>query len=192
MALFLIGMILFLGIHTVPIVAGGTRQRLLARFGENGWKGMFSVVSLIGFVLLIHGYGISRQSPVPLYTPAPWLRHVTMLLMLPVFPLLIAAYLPGRIKAAIRHPMLLAVMLWAAAHLLANGTLADVVLFGGFLVWAIADRVSVARRGVVVAAKSSGYVNDLLAVGIGLIVYVAIVVWLHVRLVGVPVITMST
>ena len=192
MALFLIGMILFLGIHTVPIVAGGARQRLLARFGENGWKGMFSVVSIVGFALLIYGYGIARQSPVPLYTPAPWLRHVSMLLMLPVFPLLIAAYLPGRIKAVTRHPMLLAVMLWGTAHLLANGTLADVVLFGGFLAWAIADRVSVARRGVVVAVKSTGYANDLLAVGAGLIVYVAIVVWLHVRLFGVPVITMST
>ena len=98
--------------------------------------------------VLIYGYGVARQTPVVLFTPPTAMRHVALLLMLPFFPLLFAAYLPGRIKTAARHPMLLAVKLWAVAHLLANGTLHDLLLFGAFLAWAVADRIAVKRRAV--------------------------------------------
>ena len=146
MSLLVLGLVLFLGIHSVSIVAPAWRDRQIARRGEKPWKGVYALISLAALVLLIHGYGLARQAPLVLYAPPPALRHVAMLLMLPVFPLLFAAYLPGRLQRAARHPMLLAVMFWAAAHLLANGTLADLLLFGGFLVWAVADRISVRRR----------------------------------------------
>src|SRR5690349_16096970 len=146
MGIFIIGLVLFLGIHTVSIVAPQWRDGQVARLGEGPWKGIYSVVSAIGLGLLIYGYGLARQNPVVLYSPPAALRHLALLVMLPVFPLLVAAYVPGRIKAMAKHPMLLATKLWALAHLLANGTLADVLLFGGFLAWAVADRISVKRR----------------------------------------------
>ena len=186
MTLLILGLIVFLGVHTVSIVAPGWRDAQVARLGAMPWRGIYSVISLIGFVLLIVGYGAARQSPVVLYAPPNWTRHLAMLLMLPVFPLLIAAYAPGRISRAAKHPMLLSVKLWAVAHLLANGTLADVLLFGGFLVWAIADRISVKRR----APRSTpgappSAMNDVIAVVGGLALYVLFVWRAHIWLFGV-------
>lgn len=150
---------------------------------------MYSLVSLAGLLLLIHGYGLARQAPVVLYAPPIALRHLALLLMLPVFPLLIAAYLPGRIQRAARHPMLLAVKLWATAHLLANGTLADVLLFGGFLAWAVADRIAVKRRLVPhrVPGAPPTALNDIVAVVGGLGLYLAFLFGVHAWLIGVPV-----
>jgi uncharacterized membrane protein len=122
---------------------------------------------------------------VVLYVPPGWLRYVTLLLMLPVFPLLIAAYLPGRIKTAMKHPLLNAVKFWGLAHLLANGTLADVLLFGGFLVWAGVDRMSLKRRVQAVPAAPAGRFNDLIAVVVGLALYALFIEWAHLRLFGV-------
>ena len=113
MGMLIIGLVLFLGIHTVSIVAPQWREGQIARLGEGPWKGIYSVISAIGFGLLIYGYGAARQNPVVLYTPPTALRHVALLLMLPVFPLLVAAYVPGRIKAIAKHPMLLATKFWA-------------------------------------------------------------------------------
>ena len=140
MSLLILGLVLFLGVHSVSIVARPWRDGMVARLGEGPWKGLYSLVSLAGFVLIVYGYGLARQSPMVLYTPPLALRHGAMLLMLPVFVLLLAAYLPGRLQRAAKHPMLAATKFWALAHLLANGTLADVLLFGGFLAWAVADR----------------------------------------------------
>src|SRR5690606_13802301 len=122
------------------------RHELAHRVGEGPWKGLYTLVALAGFGLMVAGYSAVRQHPVLLWTPPVAMRHVAALLMLPVFVLLLAAYLPGRIQRAARHPMLVAVKLWALAHLLANGGLADVLLFGGFLAWAVADRISLKRR----------------------------------------------
>ena len=187
MSLLVLGLIVFLGVHSVSIVAPGWRDAQIAQRGERVWKGAYAVVSLVGFVLLIYGYGLVRQTPVVLYTPPQALRHVALLLMVPVFPLLFAAYLPGRIQRAVKHPMLLAVKFWALAHLLANGTLADMLLFGAFLLWAVADRISVKRRAVphqVPGAPASGF-NDVAALVGGLVVYVVFVFWAHVWLIGV-------
>ncbi len=177
---------IFLGVHSISIVALEFRNRAFARLGEPAWKGLYSVVSLAGFVLLIYGFGLARRSPLVLYTPPGWMRHVTFLLMLPVFPLLFAAYLPGRIKTAVKHPMLAAVKFWALAHLLVNGMLADVLLFGGFLAWAVLDRISLKQRPLkVLRTAPPGRFNDAIAAVLGLAVYTLFLFWAHVRLFGV-------
>ena len=189
MTLFLAGLVLFLGIHSVSIVAPAWRRSRIAQRGEGAWKGMYSIVAAVGLALLIVGYGMAKREPVVLYTPPAALRHLALLVMLPVFPLLFSAYLPGRIRAAAQHPFLLAIKLWATAHLLANGTLVDVLLFGGLLLWAVADRISVKRRPLAdahdVPAAPVGGVNDAVAVLGGLAVYALVVLWAHRWLIGV-------
>lgn len=189
MTYLILGLAIFFGIHCISIVAPTARDRWAAALGANAWRGIYSLISIAGFVLLIYGYGQARQAPVVLYVPPQWLRHVALLLMLPVFPLLFAAYLPGRIKTAMKHPMLVAVKAWALAHLLANGMLADALLFGAFLVWAVVDRISLKRRvpRVVPAAAPSRW-NDAIAVVGGLAVYALTLFWLHRVLIGVPVV----
>lgn len=188
MPYLILGLVIFLGVHSVEIVSPTFRGRAVARLGEGPYKGIYSLLSIIGFVLLVWGYGVARQNPILVYAPPIWMRHLTLLLMLPVFPLLFAAYLPGRIKAAVKHPMLAAVKAWAFAHLLANGMLADLLLFGGFLIWAVADRISIKRRAVVrpVPGPPPGKYNDVIAVVGGLALYVIFVLWAHLWLIGVP------
>jgi uncharacterized membrane protein len=187
MPLLIAGLVLFLGVHSVAIVAPSFRTRTIQRMGEGAWKGLYALISLAGFVLICYGFGLARQAPVVLYSPPIWLHHLALLVMLPVFPLLIAAYLPGRIKTAAKHPMLAAVKFWAFAHLLANGSLADVLLFGGFLAWAVGDRISVKRRAMpqVLRTAPPGPWNDAIAVVLGLAVYALLIGWAHVRLFGV-------
>ena len=185
MPTLIIGLIIFLGVHSISIVAPAWRDQMAARLG-NRWRAVYSVVSLIGFILIIKGYSIARLDPIVLYSPPLWLRHVTALLMILVFPLLLATYLPGRIKTLLKHPMLNAVKFWAIAHLLSNGTSNAVVLFGSFLLWAIADRISVKRRPArpLLALPASKY-NDLIAIVGGLALYFVTIHWLHYQLIGV-------
>jgi uncharacterized membrane protein len=185
MPILIAGLVIFLGVHSLMIVAPQVRAQARARLGEGPWKVVYSLVALLGFVLIVYGFGVARQSPTVLYTPPHWMRHVTFLVMLPVFPLLLAAYLPGRIKTTMKHPMLAAVKFWALAHLLANGTLADVLLFGGFLAWAVVDRISLKRRTQVIATAPPGKFNDAIAIVAGLILYAFFIGWAHVRLFGV-------
>lgn len=138
MTILVLGLVLFLGVHSIRIFAEGTRTQLRTQIGVNGYKGLYTAVSIAGFVLIIWGYGQARLDPVPLWAPMFWARHLASLLTLIALVLLAAAYVPGnQIKAIVKHPMVLGVKTWALAHLLANHTLADVLLFGGFLVWAI-------------------------------------------------------
>ena len=186
MSVLVAGLLLFLGVHSVSIVSAPWRDRMAARLGEAGWQGLYGLVALAGLALVVWGYGLARAAPVILYTPPVGLRHVALLLMVFVFPLLLAAYLPGRIQTLTRHPMLLATKLWATAHLLANGSLADVLLFGSFLAWAVADRISLKHRAPrPVPGAPPGKANDLLAVVGGLGLYVAFLFWLHPLLFGV-------
>lgn len=186
MILFVVGLLTFLLLHSISIVNRPWRDQMVASLGEPVWKGGYSLVSLAGFVLMCYGYGLTRADPIVLYQPPGALRHLAMLLLLPVFPLIFAVYLPGRIKAAAKHPLLAATKFWALAHLLANGALADVLLFGGFLVWAVADRIAVKRRPqAIVVIGSEAVRNDLIAVVGGLAVYVIFVFWLHRVLIGV-------
>lgn len=188
MTLLILGLILFLGSHSISIFAPALRDSLAARLGEWPYKALYSVFAIAGFVLLIIGYGQARLDPTVLYTSPAWLTHLNMLLMLIVFPALFATYLPGRISGALGHPMLVAVKAWALAHLLVNGTLADVLLFGGFLVWAVVDRISMKRRvqRPILRAPASG-INDVLVIVLGLAAYVGFAFWAHPRWIGVPV-----
>lgn len=186
MTVLVLGLVLFFGIHSLSIVNEPFRDRMVARLGEWPFKGLYSLIALAGLIGIIWGYGLARQEPVLLYTPPVWLRHVAMVLLLPVFPLLLATYLPGRIKLKLKHPMLVAVKLWALAHLLANGMLHDVLLFGGFLAWAVVDRISLKRRQPrsVPTLPATGF-NDVIAVVIGLAIYGAFITGGHYWLVGV-------
>jgi uncharacterized membrane protein len=189
MTKLVLGLVLFLGMHSVSIVAPQWRERMAARLGTGPWKALYGLVSLVGLVLVVQGYAAARLSPVVVYLPPAWLDHLGMLLLVPVFPMLLAAYLPGRIQRTLKHPMLVAVKTWAVAHLLMNGMLADVVLFGAFLAWAVADRISLKRRPRRAAVSApAGRWNDAIAVGGGLAVYVAFVLWLHAWLIGVAVV----
>ncbi|MEL7309913.1 MAG: NnrU family protein [Pseudomonadota bacterium] len=186
MSLLIAGLVLFLGMHSISIFAGGSRDQLAAKFGPLGWRAVYSVISIVGFVLIIKGYAASRLDPTVLWYPPRWTGHITAVLMLPVFVFLLAAYLPGRIKDTLKHPMLVATKIWALAHLIANGTLADVLLFGGFLAWAVADRISLKRRtprATVTLPKTGA--NDVIAVIGGLAIYGVFVVYLHRALIGV-------
>jgi uncharacterized membrane protein len=186
MTVLIVGLAVFLGIHSIAIVTPGLRARAVASMGMDRWRGVYSLVSAAGFVLILYGFHLARQAPVVLYTVPAWTRHVAFLLMLPVFPLILAAYLPGRIKGAMRHPMLAAVKFWAVAHLLSNGTLADVLLFGSFLVWAVCDRVSLARRPQQpIRTAPPARFNDLIAVIAGLALYAVFILWAHMWLFGV-------
>lgn len=188
MSQMIIGLVLFFGVHSVSIIAPSWRDQMVQRFGAGRWKAIYSLISIAGFLLLISGYASLRFDPTLLYVPPTGLRHVAALLMLPVFPLLLATYLPGRIKRAAKHPMLVAVKFWALAHLLANGMLADVLLFGSFLVWAVLDRISLKRRPVAATAATAAAgraFNDVLVIVAGLALYAAFVMLWHERLFGV-------
>ncbi len=186
MLIFLVGLAVFLGMHSISIANRPWRDAMVARLGEPAWKGLYTVISLVAFASLCYGYGLTRTAPTVLYTPPAFLKHVAFLLLLPVFPLVLSVYLPGRIKAKAKHPLLLATKLWAIAHLLVNGNLADVLLFGGILIWAVADRVSVKQRPQTVAVLGSQATrNDLIALGAGLALYGIFLVWLHRILIGV-------
>lgn len=187
MTLFIIGLVLFLGVHSTRVFAEGWRRATLARIGERPWKGIYSVVSIAAFALLVWGYGQARQQ-IPLWTPPAFLHYVTVVLMLPVFVLFVAAYVPGNaIKARLHHPQLLSVKLWAFAHLLSNGNLADVLLFGGFLAWAIAAFTAARRRdraaGTVYAPGTAQ--GTMACVVVGLAIYAAFIMGLHRWLIGV-------
>lgn len=192
MFLFLLGLVLFLGMHAFTM-ARGPRTTLVDRLGEGGYKALYVVISLIGIVMLWKGFGDYRAAGyIPVWNPPTWTRHLALLLMLPVFPLLFAAYLPGEIKRRAKHPMLLAVKFWALAHFLANGDLGSMILFLAFLAWAVAARIAAKKRGDtggVVPLGTNARRNDLIALGAGLAFYMAFVMWLHPALIGVAVIT---
>jgi len=139
MTLLIIGIVVIIGIHLVPAFSD-VRERLVERLGTNGYRLLFSVVATLGLVLLI--WGFARAPVIQVWSPPNWTRYVAMVLMLPVFPLLIAAYLPGNIKAKVKHPFLVAIKTWALAHLIANGDLASMILFGSFLAYAVFDRIA--------------------------------------------------
>jgi uncharacterized membrane protein len=187
MLMLIAGLILFFVPHSVAIVAPSWRDRMVMHLRERSWKGMYSLISAAGLILIVLGFAHARRSPMVLYVSPAWLHDVTWVMMLPVFPLLLAAYLPGRIQTAAKHPMLAAIKIWATAHLLVNGTLADVLLFGSFLIWAVAVRISLKRRvpSPVHGAQPSRY-NDLIAVVLGVALYALFIFRLHALIIGVP------
>jgi uncharacterized membrane protein len=188
MTILILGLVIFLGMHSIRIVADDSRTALRARFGALGWKAGYGLVSLVGFVLIVVGYGLARQQPVVLWVPPIPTRHIAALLTAIAFVLLAAAYVPrNRIKASLRHPMLLAVKVWALAHLLANGNLADVILFGSFLIWAILCFSAARRRDRAQAIRyAPGTMGGTLAtLAIGLVAWALFAMGLHQALIGV-------
>ena len=188
MTLLILGLVLFLGVHSVRIFAEGWRAGLRARLGERAYRGLFTLASLVGLVLIVWGYGAARQQPTLLWLPPVWTRHLAALLTVPAFILLVAAYVPGnRIKAGVHHPMILGVKVWALAHLLANGMLADVLLFGGFLVWAgFSFRAARQRDRAGQVSYPPGRMGPtMVTVGVGLVAWAAFAFWGHAALIGV-------
>ncbi len=188
MTTLILGLVIFLGIHSSRVMAGPMRDRLIAQRGEGAWKGVYSLVSAVGLGLIIWGYGMARQQPVVLWASPAWTRHVAALLVLVAFVLITAAYVPGNsIKARLHHPMVLGVKVWAFAHLIANNTLADVLLFGSFLVWAIVTFAASRRRdrvqGSTYPAGSTG--ATLVTVAVGVVAWAVFAFWAHAVLIGV-------
>lgn len=185
MSQLVLGLALFLGTHSISIFAEGFRDRMAAK-SEIGWKAVYGLIAIAGFILIVRGYAAARMEPTILYSPPLWLRHLAAVLQLPVFILFFAPYLPGRIKTAAKHPQLVAAKLWAVAHLLVNGTLADVVLFGSVLAWAVADRISMKRRQPrALPGAPESALNDVILVVAGLGAYAAFSFWLHAAWIGV-------
>lgn len=190
MALLIGGLALFFVVHLVPMLPS-LRAGLMRQLGAGPYRGLFSLASIAGLVLIVMGYGqvqgLVRGNP-ELWTSPLWIRHLVLLMMIPALVLLVAAYVPSRIRTAVGHPMLTAIMIWAFAHLLANGDLASLLLFGSFLAFAVVDRVSVAARGATgpLGNASGGVMQDVLAVMGGLALYALILLWGHRLLTGVP------
>ncbi len=188
MAYLIVGLLIFLGVHSLRIVADDWRTARIARSGENAWKGMYSLASAAGLGLIVWGYGLARVEPLVLWPTPPWAGHAAALLTLPAFILLVAAYVPGnRIKAAVGHPMVAGVKLWALAHLLANGSLADLLLFGGFLVWAVASFAAARRRDRAAGRTYAvlGWPRDAAVAAIGIAAWAGFAFWGHAALIGV-------
>ena len=188
MTALIIGLLLFLGVHSARVFAEDARQRLIARSGPLVWKGLYTVLSLAGFVLIVQGYAQARLEPVALWMPPTGLRHAASLLTLAAFVLLAAAYVPrNAIKARLGHPMTLSVKAWALAHLLANGNVADVLLFGGFLVWSVlVFRAARQRdRAQPPAAVASSMAATGASVVLGLAAWAAFAFWAHAAWIGV-------
>jgi len=192
LATLIIGLALFLGVHAFTMQRRA-RGRLMARIGEGPYRGLYSLVSITGLVLIIYGYGAYRSSGmIPSWNPPAFLRHITFLLMLIAFVLLAATYPPSHIKSWVRHPMATAVILWSVGHLLVRGDLGSVLMFGGFLLWGILARVSMERRAreaapsAAVMQREPRWQTDLMVVAVGIVAYFAFVIWGHPWLIGVP------
>jgi uncharacterized membrane protein len=188
MTMLVFGLVLFLGVHSLRAVAAGTRNRLEGQLGAGGFKGLYSLLSVVGLVLIVYGYAAAREVPQQLWLPPIWTRHLAALLTVPALVLLVAAYVPGNsFKARLHHPMVLGVKLWALSHLIANGTLADGLLFGGFLVWAVLTFRAARQRD---RAAGTVYppgrmVPTLTTVVAGLLLWAVFAFWAHGALIGV-------
>ena len=194
MALFLLGLVLFLGSHSVRIVAEDWRVATRMRLGEKMYKGIYSLASIVGFALLIYGFGQVRWDSPFVWTPPTAMRHISVLLMLVSMVLLVAAQVPNNIiKARLHHPLVLSVKVWALAHLLANGRVADLILFGAFLVWAVLDFRAARSRDRLMAdavhdlppEEAPVYVNNGRVVMIGIVVWLILLLGGHTWLFGV-------
>jgi uncharacterized membrane protein len=188
MGYLIAGLIIFLGVHSVRIVADGWRTQMLQRVGEGAYKGVYSLLSLVGFALVIYGFGVARETPVVLWTPPVGMRHAASLFTLVAFVLLAAAYVPrNSIKARVHHPMVLGVKSWALAHLLATGNLAHALLFGAFLAWGVLDFIASQRRDRAMGTQyAAGTVSaTAITVVVGGIAWAAFALYLHGWLIGI-------
>jgi uncharacterized membrane protein len=189
LALMILGLALFVGAHAF-ITLRDRRAAAIARIGEGPYKGLLSLAALIGIVLIGYGFGRYRAGGyIDVWFPPAWTRHVTVALVWPSIICVVAAYIPGNIKRVLKHPMLVGVKLWAVAHLIANGDLGSIILFGSILAWAVFDRITLKRRsdpGAAPPIPPGGIRNDLIAVVVGTLLYLALGFWFHPYVIGVP------
>jgi uncharacterized membrane protein len=188
LAIEVVGLIVFLGAH-VFVSLRGRREALIAAIGIGPYKGLFSLVAIVGLVLI--GYGFARyraEGLIPLWYPPAWTRHIVVALMWPASIAVVAAYVPGDIKRVLKHPLLVGVKLWAFAHLCANGDLGGIILFGAVLAWAVYVRISLKRRSDAgaLAIPVGGRRNDIIAIGVGTILYLALGFVFHPLVIGLP------
>ncbi len=191
MLAFFAGLLVFFGTHFYSAFRSRDENSLAARIGPGPYKGLYSLLTGVGFVAMVWGYAMLKPW-IPLAAPPFWTRHITMLLMLPAIILIVAAYMPpaGFIKKAVKHPMLTAVKLWALAHLIANWDLASIILFASFLIYGVVDRIALKRRGDVGFANiKPNVLGDLLSIAVGLALYLLFVYELHYMLIGVDVLS---
>jgi uncharacterized membrane protein len=191
LAILILGLIVFIAPH-VFVTRREARAGAIARLGEWPYKGLFSLISIIGVILIGWGFARYRASGyIPVWSPPDWTRHVAVALMWPAIVFFVAAYIPGNIKRTLKHPMLVGVKLWAFAHLLANGDLGSIILFGGILAWAVFDRISLKHRTDPGAPPIpvGGWRNDVAAVIVGTLVYLALGFLFHPLVIGVPAFT---
>jgi len=185
MALLILAIVVFFGIHLVPTMTA-LRGQLIGRFGESGYRALFALLSAASLILLI--YAFAKAPVVTVWSPPSWTRWVAIVLMLPAFVFLVAAYVPGKIKEKLKHPFLVAIKTWALAHLIANGDLAAMILFASFLAYAVYDRISLktGRRptSMIGVAGSAKPINDVVAVVLGTVFYLLFLFWLHPLLIG--------
>jgi uncharacterized membrane protein len=189
LVVMILGLVLFLGIH-VFITRRDARADVIAQIGEGGYKIGFSVISLLGLALIIWGFATYRATGwIDVWYPPLWIKHLTIALMLPAVTMVAASYIRGRIYTTLKHPMLAGVKLWALSHLLANGDLGSIILFGSFLAWAVFDRISLKRRADSGAPPIpvGGVGNDAIAVAVGVVAYLALGFAFHPVVIGVPV-----
>jgi uncharacterized membrane protein len=188
MAILILGLLIFLGVHSVRIVADGWRSAQISRHGAQTWKLGYTVLSLAGFALLLWGFGLARQHAPVLWNPPVALRHFSALLTLMAFVLLAAAYVPrNSFKARLHHPMVIGVALWALAHLLSNRSLADLLLFGSFLVWSLASLAAARRRDRAAGTRypAGTMAGTRGAVAAGVLAWAVFAFWLHGLWIGV-------
>jgi uncharacterized membrane protein len=191
LTIMIVGLLLFLGVHAF-VTRREQRAQAIARWGEGPYKLGFSVISALGLALIVYGFARYRATGwIDIWLPPPWTRHVAVALTLPAIVFVVAAYIPGHIKRALKHPMLAGVKLWALAHLLANGDLGSIILFGSILVWAVYDRVSLKHRSDPGAPPTSvsGWRNDVIAIIVGVLAYLALGFIFHPLVLGVPAFT---
>lgn len=185
MLILIIGLILFFALHSLAIFAPHWRERTRERIGHGWWRLWYSLASLLTIVLIAWGYAQSRYTPVVIYVTPGWTRRVTDLLMLAAFPLMYATFLPGKLHRKFKYPDLVAIKIWAFAHLLVNGMLADLFLFGGMLAWAVINRISLRHRVRILPSAEPSEFNDVVAVVAGLVTYLFIGLFVHYIVLGV-------
>jgi uncharacterized membrane protein len=188
LAVEILGLVLFLGAH-VFVSLRERREALISSIGGGPYRGLFALVSIIGLLLI--GFGFARyraEGVVPLWYPPTWTRHIVEVLMWPASILVVAAYIPGNIKRTLKHPMLVGVKTWAVAHLCANGDLGGIILFGAVLIWAVYDRITLKRRADAGGppVPVGGSRNDLIAIVVGTILYLALGLVFHPIVIGLP------
>jgi uncharacterized membrane protein len=186
--ILLLGLVVLLGAH-VFVTFRGARAKLIAQLGQNGYRALFSIVAIVGLALIIWGYGEYRAHEwIQVWSPPAFLRHITVGLMPFAVIFITAAFIPSHIKMALKHPMLASIKTWALAHLLSNGDLGSIILFGSFLVWGVYARIAAKRRGDLGAtAAPAGWTNDVIVVVVGIVIYLLLGFYFHPYVIGMPV-----